>query len=101
MFELVEKALLAGIGALSLSQKKAEELSAELQKQFNLSEEKGRELLTKLQESARENQKKLEELAQEEIRKASERLGLVTAEEFEKLRQKVEELEKRLTEAGK
>ena len=77
MIELLEKTLLAGIGALSLTQKKAEELVDELQKQFNLSEDKGRELFAKLQETAKENQSRLEDLAREEVRKASERLGLV------------------------
>lgn len=101
MIEVIEKTLLAGIGALSLTQKKAEELIEELQKQFNLSEEKGRELFTKLQETARENQSRLEELAREEVRKASDRLGLVTAAEFEKLRKKVQQLEKQLKESGK
>ena len=98
MIELFEKTLLTGIGALSLTQKKAEELIGELQRQFNLSEEKGRELLAKLQETARENQSRLEEVAREEVRKASDRLGLVTAEEFEKLRKKVQQLEKLLKE---
>lgn len=100
MIEMIEKTLLAGIGALSLTQKKAEELIDELQKQFNLSEEKGRELLAKVQETAKENQTRLEELAREEVRKASDRLGLVTAEEFEKLRKKVQHLEKQLKESG-
>lgn len=100
MLESVEKALLAGIGALSLSQKKAEELFTELQKQYNFSEEKGREMLTALQETAKENQKKLEELALQELHKASERLGLVTAEQFNELQRRVVELETRLAEKG-
>jgi polyhydroxyalkanoate synthesis regulator phasin len=101
MIELIEKAMLTGLGALSLTQKKAEELIDELQKQFNLSEEKGRELLAKLQETAKENQSRLEELAREEVRNATDRLGLVTAEEFEKLRKRVLQLEKQLKESGK
>jgi polyhydroxyalkanoate synthesis regulator phasin len=100
MIEMIEKTLLAGIGALSLTQKKTEELIDELQKQFNLSEDKGRELLAKLQETAKENQNRLEDLAREEVRKASDRLGLVTAAEFEKLRKKVHQLEKQLKESG-
>jgi len=100
MIEMIEKTLLAGIGALSLTQKKAEELIDELQKQFNLSEEKGRELLAKVQETAKENQSRLEELAREEVRKATDRLGLVTADDFEKLRKKVHQLEKQLKESG-
>lgn len=96
MFELIEKTLLAGVGALSLTQKKAEELLAELKERYDLSEEKGRELITKLQDIARENQEKLETLAREEVQKACERLGLATAEEFDKLQKKVQLLEKQL-----
>lgn len=93
MFELLEKTLLAGIGALSLTQKKTEELIAELQKQFNLSEEKGKELLGKVETAARDNQRKLEDLARQEVKKTCERMGLATSEEVEKLRLKVDLLE--------
>lgn len=96
MLELLEKTLLAGIGALSLTQKKTEELIAEVQKQFNLSEEKGRELFGKLESASRENQQKLEELARQEVRKACERMGLVTAEEVEILRRKIDLLEEQI-----
>ncbi len=96
MFELVEKTLLAGIGALSLTQKKTEELIAEVQKQFNLSEEKGRELFGKLEAAARENQQKLEEMARREVRESCERMGLVTAEDLEILRRKIDLLEEQI-----
>lgn len=96
MFELLEKTLLAGIGALSLTQRKTEELISELQKQFNLSEEKGRELLGKVESAARENQRKLEELAREEVRKTCVRMGLVSSEELEKLRLKIDLLEQQI-----
>lgn len=96
MFELLEKTILAGIGALSLTQKKTEELIGELQKQFNLSEEKGKELYGKLESAARENQHKLEELARQEVKMACERMGVVTSEEMEKLRLKVELLERQI-----
>jgi polyhydroxyalkanoate synthesis regulator phasin len=96
MFELIEKTLLAGIGALSLTRQKTEELIGELQKQFNLSEEKGRELFSKLEEAARENQRKLEELAREEVRKSCARMGVVTQEEHDSLRQRVLILEQQI-----
>lgn len=101
MIELIEKTMLAGIGAISLTQKKAEELIGDLRSQFNLSEEKGRELFDKLQQTARDNQKKLQEVAQNEVVAACERLGLVTRDEFDKVRKKVQHLEKQLKEAGK
>ena len=96
MIELMEKTLLAGIGVLSLTQKKAEELAKEFQQQLNLSEEKGQELVTRLRKAAEENQAKLEELAKEEVKRASERMGLVSRDDFLKLQKKVTALEKKL-----
>lgn len=96
MLELVEKTLLAGIGALSLTQQKAEELIQELKDRLNLTEEEGKKLLEKLETATRENQSKLEELAREEVSKSCERLGLVNRVEFDKLQKKVTQLEKQL-----
>jgi len=96
MIEIIEKALLTGLGALSMSQKKAEELVCELKERLNLSEEEGKKLLDKLQQTAKENQSKLESVAQEEVKKAFERMGVVTEEEFNTLKKKVDALEKKL-----
>lgn len=96
MLELVEKTFLAGIGALSLTQKKSEELVKELRERLNLSEEEGKKLLDRLENAAKENQARLEKLAREELKDASKRMGLVPAEEFEKLKKKVAQLEKQL-----
>jgi polyhydroxyalkanoate synthesis regulator phasin len=101
MFEFLEKTLLTAVGAFSLSQKKGEELLLEIRQRFDVTEEEGKRLLDKLQEAARENQKKLEELAQQEIKKTLEKFGLVTEEEFDKLRVKVQQLESQLLELGK
>ncbi|MBW6509920.1 MAG: phasin family protein [Desulfuromonadales bacterium] len=96
MFEIIEKTLLTGLGALSMSQKKAEELVCELKERLNLSEEEGKKLLDKLQQTAKDNQSKLESVAQDEVKKAFERLGIVTEEEFNTLKKKVDALEKKL-----
>lgn len=96
MLEIVEKTLLAGIGALALSQKKAEELIEDLKERMNLSEEEGKNLLEKLKSAAKENQQKLEDMAQAEVQKACERIGVVTSDDFEKLKKKVAQLEKQL-----
>ncbi len=96
MNDLIEKTLMAGIGALALSQKKAEELVGELQRHFDLSEEKGQELLDKIKETVSGQQQRLEEVAREELQKSVTRFGLVNREEFEQLVKRIEELEKRL-----
>ena len=98
MIEMFEKTLLTAVGAMTLSQQKAEELMTELRQKMNVSEEEGRAFLKKVQDAAEANQKKLEELAQEEVKKASERMGLVTKEELAKLKRRVTQLEKKLKE---
>lgn len=96
MIELFEKTLLTAVGAATLSQKKAEELIKEMREKLNVSEDEGKAFLKKIQEAAAQNQEKLQEQAREEVRKAGERMGLVTTEEFEKLKKKVAQLEKKL-----
>ena len=96
MFELLEKTLLAGIGTLSLTRQKTEELVTELQKQYNLSEEKGRELLSKFENAARDNQKVLEDLAQQEVRQACERMGVATSAQLETLSREIDLMQKRI-----
>ena len=100
MIELIEKTLFTALGAMTLGQRKTEELLSDLKARFNLTEEEGRTLLAKLESAAKDNQRKLEEIAQQEVRKACERLGVVTLEEFEKLHKKVQHLEKQLKTRG-
>lgn len=99
MIEILEKSFLTAVGAMTMSQQKAEELLKELRQKLDISEEEGKKFLEKVQEAARQNQEKLEKLAQEEVKKACERRGLVTSEEFEKLKKKVTQLEKKLKES--
>jgi len=101
MLELFEKTLMVGMGALSLSQKKGEELLTELKERLNVSEEEGKSLLHRMQAYAEENQKRLADMVQEEVKKAYERAGLVSKEDFAKLQKKVAQLEKQLKASGK
>ena len=96
MIELLEKTMLTAVGAMTLTQKKAEELLQELREKLNISEEEGKAFLEKVQEAATKNQEKLQEQAKEEVKKACDRMGVVTAEEFEKLKKKVAALERKL-----
>lgn len=96
MIELLEKSILTAIGAITLTQKKTEELLKEMREKLNISEEEGKAFLQKIQEAAGKNRDKLQEQAREEVKKACERMGVVTADEFDKLTKRVAELEKKL-----
>lgn len=94
MIELFEKTLLTAIGAMTLSQKKSEELLQELRVKLNVSEEEGKAFFQKVQEAVSQNQAMLQEQARAEVKKSCERMGVVTNEEFEKLKKIVAKLEK-------
>jgi polyhydroxyalkanoate synthesis regulator phasin len=96
MIDFIEKTMLAGFGALSLTQKKSEELLKEVKERIDLTEEEGKQLLSRLQDAAKESQKKFEDLARDEVQKAGSRMGFVAKEEFDALAKKVSKLEKQL-----
>jgi polyhydroxyalkanoate synthesis regulator phasin len=93
MFELLEKAVMTAIGAAAITQKKAEELAAEMKDKFRLSEEEGNNFIERIQTIAKESRDKIQETAESEVQKVVDRLGLVSREEFEKLSKRVQELE--------
>lgn len=95
MLELFEKAVMTTIGVAAITQKKAEELVAEMKDRFKLSEDEGKQLVEKLQTLAKENREKVTEMAEDEVRKVVERLGLVSREEYDRLAKRVEDLESR------
>ncbi len=96
MIELLEKTLLTAVGAMTLTQKKAEELLLELREKLNISEEEGKDFLKKIQDAVTQSQEKMQEQARDEVKKACERMGVVSAAEFDKLQKKVAKLEKKL-----
>lgn len=96
MLDLFEKIFLTGVGVMSLSQKKAEELLAELREKYRMSEEEGREFLEKAQALAREGKDKLAESAEAEVKKVMNSLGIVSRDEFDRLSKRVERLEELL-----
>ena len=96
MLELLEKAVMTTIGVAAITQKKAEELVAEMKDKFKLSEEEGKNLVDRIQSIATESREKIKEMAEVEVQKVVDRLGLVTREEFDRLKNRVQELEKQL-----
>jgi polyhydroxyalkanoate synthesis regulator phasin len=93
MFELFEKTVLTGLGILSLSQKKAEELLKEVQERYKVSEEEGKAFLDKMQGMAKESRERIEEIAETEVKKVIDKLGVVPRDEFDRLQKRVEALE--------
>ena len=96
MIEIIEKAVLTGIGVISLSQKKAEEFLSELKEKYKVGEEEGKAFLDKLQKMAGEAKERVAEMAEQEVKRAVDRFGLVPREEYDRLVKRVEALEAKL-----
>ncbi len=95
MLELLEKAVMTTIGVAAITQKKTEELVAEMKERYKLSEDEGKHLVDKIQSIAKESREKVREMAECEVQKVVDRLGLVSREEFDRLSKRVQELESR------
>ena len=93
MFELFEKAVLTALGAVALTQKKGEEMVQEMKSRYKISEEEGKAFLESIQEMARTGQQRSAEMAETEVRKALDRMGMVSREEFDRLERRVRALE--------
>ena len=96
MLELLEKFVLTTIGVAAITQKKAEDLVAEMKERFKLSEDEGKNLVDRIQAIAAENREKVMGMAEEEVNKVVDRLGLVSRDELDQLKKRVQELEDRL-----
>jgi len=96
MLELIEKVVMTTIGVAAITQKKAEELVAEMKDKYKMSEDEGKNLVERIQSMARENREKVQEMAEAEVKKVVDRLGLVSVDELERLKKRVQELEARL-----
>ena len=95
MLELLEKAVMTTIGVAVITQKKAEELAAEMKERFKLSEDEGKNLVDRIQNIATESREKVRVMAEAEVQKVVDRLGLVSRDEFDRLAERVRELESR------
>lgn len=93
MFELLEKAALSALGAAALTQKKGEELVQELKARYKMSEDEGKAFLERIQDIARVGSERTAEIAEAEVKRALDRMGMVTREEFERLERRVRVLE--------
>jgi len=93
MFELFEKAVLTALGAAAITQKKGEELIQEMKSRYKISEEEGRAFLDRIQEIARTGQQKSAEMAEAEVKKALDRMGMVSRDDFDRLERRVRVLE--------
>jgi polyhydroxyalkanoate synthesis regulator phasin len=94
--ELVERLLLAGVGAVSLTGERAEALAEELAEKGGLRREDARELINEATLRWRGEAGRMGERASVALEGIFGELGLVTKDDYEELELRVAQLEHRL-----
>jgi len=88
MASLFEKGLLVGIGLLSMTREKAQEVIDELSHEGDLQKSEIKEWVDQLSERGEDERQALRKLIREEMKKVLDEMGLVTKEDIQKLIEK-------------
>jgi polyhydroxyalkanoate synthesis regulator phasin len=94
--ELVERLLLAGVGAVSLTAERAEALAEELAEQGGIRQEEARSLIDDATARWRGEAGRVGERASVALEALFTELGLVTKDDYEELELRIAQLEHRL-----
>ena len=96
MSNLIKKTIFAGLGILSLSREKAEELAKELIKQGELAKTDEAKFVKDLMKRVEKNKAEVEKKTEEVVTKTVEKLNVPTRKEVNDLKASVDKLIKKL-----
>lgn len=96
MFDVIRKAMYAGVGLAAMSMDKVEEMAREIAKTADLSEKKGEEFVNEMMGKSEEMRADLEQTIQSVVHETLKQLDVPTREEVAELNAKLAQLEQRL-----
>jgi polyhydroxyalkanoate synthesis regulator phasin len=85
MKSLLEKGFLAGIGLLSMTREKAQEVIEELTHEGELQKNEMKQWVDQLSDRGEEERQALRKLVRDELKKVLDEMGLATREDIQKL----------------
>lgn len=92
MFETLDKLMLAGLGAISMTRDRADKIFDEYVSKGKLEKENRTGFTKALMDAADKNRAELEKLVSKQVRETLETLNLPTREDIQRIEQKVDEL---------
>jgi polyhydroxyalkanoate synthesis regulator phasin len=92
MFETLDKLMLAGLGAISMTREKAEKIFDEYVSRGETEKAGKTGFVKKLMDHAEENRKHLEELISDQVNKTVNNLNLATKDDIKRLEAKLDQL---------
>ena len=93
MHELLHRILYTGIGLAALTEKKAKEIADDLVRKGEVSSDEGQKLAQELLDKAKHHSEEFQKTVREEVNKVIGHTQLVSRDEYEQLRARVEQLE--------
>ena len=90
MFEPLDKMLLAGLGALSMTKERAEKIFDEYVRRGQAEKDNRSGFVKELMATAEKTRKDLEEMISERVREAVGKLKLATREDIERIEKKLD-----------
>lgn len=94
--DIIRKAMLMGLGLISLTREKAEAFADELIRRGELAREEKFKMVDNLLKEAQQQKEELTVKIKENVQKIISEMGLVTKKEFEEILKKQDEIEKKI-----
>ncbi len=101
MTDLIKKTILAGLGALSLTREKAEEISGDLIKRGELAKTDEAKFVRDLMDLVEKNRAGMEEKIEKAVEKAMAKLDIPSRKEINALKEEISKLTKKDKASGK
>ncbi len=101
MMEFIKKAVLAGVGAASLTAEKMDELTRELVKKGEMTEAEGRQFIDEMQNRARESKDLVKKQIETTVEKTLAKMNLAQADDIKNMQQEIALLRAELQELKK
>ncbi len=96
MFEMIRRSLLASLGAAVVTKEKVEEATRRFVDEGKISREEAERLANELVESGQHQLDDIQEKITDTVRKGLDTFDIGSKKEFQELKERVDELEKRL-----
>lgn len=96
MSDILRKMGLFGVGLISLTKDKVEELSQEMVKKGEISQEEGKKFVQEVLSEKEQQLKHLEKQVNDKVNDFINKSGVVTRKDIQALEKKIDELEKKL-----
>jgi len=96
MLDLIHKLVYAGIGFAALTEQKAQEIVAELEKRGDVSSAEGKKLVQELMDKAHRHREQFEKAVRDEVKKLLDKMPCASRQDLDEIRTRLERLEQRL-----